>query len=55
MKELVSSVSTEPLLDREKIEAASIKFAQIAPEVIRIITPKNLLLENHTVKLFDKI
>ncbi len=40
MKELVSSVSTEPLLDREKIEAASIKFAQIAPEAIRIITPK---------------
>lgn len=40
MKEFANSVATKPLLDREKIEAAAIKFAQIAPEAIRIITPK---------------
>lgn len=40
MKEFAGSVATKPLLDREKIEAAAIKFAQTAPEALRIITPK---------------
>lgn len=40
MKEFVDSLPTKPLLDREKIEVAAIKFAQIAPEAIRIIIPK---------------
>mgnify|MGYP001572708078 CR=1 FL=1 len=40
MKELVGSVPIKPLLDREKIETSATIYAQVAPEVIRIITPK---------------